>query len=221
MKKNEIIFVSGIDTEIGKTYATAQLAKELSREGHRVITQKPVQTGCTHFSEDLAKHDELTGTQTSEEVNQHRCSYLFTYPASPHLSAEMEGVNIDLARIDADTAWLLKHGFDCVIMEGAGGLMVPLTRTLLTIDFIAERHYPVALVTSGRLGSINHTLLSIEALLQRNIPIAAILYNLYPGDTAEIESETRSYLHHYIAENLPECRWLDIPNMAGSQSKSA
>lgn len=212
--KEKILFVSGIDTDIGKTFATAYYTSLLRRKGLRVVTQKPIQTGCQEESEDLVCHDRLAGVEERyNEAAPYRCSYLFHYPASPHLSARMEQVIINPKKIDSDSQSLLALGFDVVLMEGAGGLMVPITDTLLTIDFIAARAYPVCLVTSGRLGSLNHTLLSLEALEHRGISLHALLYNLFPGDKPEIEEESRRYLRHYLQHTFPEARWYDVPKM--------
>ena len=84
----------------------------------------------------------------------------------------MDGRDPDFAKIEAATKELAQR-FDVVLLEGAGGLMVPLTTELLTIDYIAQHQFPVILVTSGRLGSINHTLLSLEALKQRDLNLHA------------------------------------------------
>lgn len=211
----KIIFVTGIDTGIGKTYATAYYAHLLRKKGLKVITQKPVQTGCIDISEDLEAHDRLPLEAPSVEssLQPHRCSYLFPFSASPHLSAAMAGVTIDPQKIVEDGRQLLQGGYNIVLMEGAGGLMVPLTKHYLTADFIAEQGYSVCLVTCGRLGSLNHTLLSLEALEYRNITVQALLYNLYPGAEPEIEAETRDYLQGYLEKKHPDCQWVDIPRL--------
>lgn len=210
--KQSVLFVTGIDTGIGKSYATAFLLQQMRREGLRVVSQKPVQTGCLGSSEDLATHDFLAGCEpNSEDADNFRCSYLFPYPASPHLAAEIADTQIDPERIDADTKALLALGYDRVLMEGAGGLMVPLTRDLLTIDFISDRDYPVALVTGGRLGSINHTLLSIEALEHRDIRIEYILFNHF-GDASEaIKQDTEHFLRRFAETHLPNSTFLSFP----------
>lgn len=212
--EDNVLFVSGIDTGIGKSYATAMLLRYGAQMGRRVISQKPVQTGCVGRSEDLDAHDALVPEiKPNASAEPFRCSYLFKYPASPHLAAQLEGVTIDPAQIDRDTNSLLQLGYDWVIMEGAGGLMVPLTPDLLTIDFIAQRHYPVALVSSGRLGSINHTLLSCEALAQRDIPLHYLIYNQYPAEESPLAAETLRYLQTYLHRYSPQTEWLDLQEM--------
>ena len=159
-----IYFVSGIDTEIGKTYATGYLAKLWTEQGRRVITQKLVQTGNVDISEDIEKHREIMGSGWfQEDHDKLTMPEIFTYPASPHLATRLDGRDLDFAKIEAATKELAQR-FEVVLLEGAGGLMVPLTTELLTIDYIAQHQFPVILVTSGRLGSINHTLFILSLL---------------------------------------------------------
>lgn len=104
---------------------------------------------------------------------------IFSYPASPHLASRLDGRAIDFNKMEQATAELSRR-YDTVLLEGAGGLMVPLTEDLLTIDYIAQKKYPLIFVTSGKLGSINHTLLSFEAIRHRGIRLDTVMYNLYP-----------------------------------------
>lgn len=100
-----------------------------------------------------------------------------------------------------------------VLLEGAGGLMVPITRRYLTIDYIADQKLPVILVTSGRLGSINHTLLSIEALVNRNIPLYGIVYNTFPKTDERIDKDTEEYLKTYLNEHFPQAHFGHYPRL--------
>ena len=211
----EIIFVSGIDTGIGKTASTGYLAALLHREGVKVTTSKPVETGMHGISEDLSTHNRLAPFLKEDSAAQpYRNSYLFTYPASPHLAAEMDGKCIDLERLRSDVAHLLAMGYEKVLMEGAGGLMVPLRKNLLTIDFVAQSGYGMAFVTCGRLGSLNHTLLSLEAMDRRGIPLRYLLYNAYPHEEKPIDDESRAYLKELLATRYPDARWVDVPLLA-------
>ena len=136
---------------------------------------------------------------------------IFTYPASPHLATQIDGREIDFQKI-ADATQQLTEKYEVVLLEGAGGLMVPLTTDLLTIDYIAEKKFPVILVSSGRLGSINHTLLSLEALKIRGLELYALAYNLNDeSQDALISQDTAAYLKAYLAQNFPKALWIDIP----------
>ncbi len=191
----QIYFVSGIDTEIGKTYATGFLAKLWTEQGKKVITQKLIQTGNADISEDIQKHREIMGQGWfQEDHDKLTMPEIFSYPASPHLATRLDNREIDFQKIENATQTLAER-FEIVLLEGAGGLMVPLTTSLLTIDYVAQHQFPVILVTSGRLGSINHTLLSLEALKSRGLKLKALVYNLKDESKDPlISQDTSNYL---------------------------
>ncbi|MCY1162325.1 ATP-dependent dethiobiotin synthetase BioD 1 [compost metagenome] len=207
-----VYFISGIDTGIGKTYTTGYLAKLWNEQGQRTITQKLIQTGNTDISEDIEQHREIMGMGWfPEDQSKLTMPEIFTYPASPHLATQIDGREIDFQKI-ADATQQLAEKYDLVLLEGAGGLMVPLTTDLLTIDYIAEKKFPVILVSSGRLGSINHTLLSLEALKIRGLELYALAYNLNDeSQDALISQDTAAYLKAYLAQHFPKALWIDIP----------
>ena len=145
----QIYFVSGIDTGIGKTYTTGYLAKLWFEQGQNVITQKLIQTGNDDVSEDIEKHREIMGRGWfAEDESKLTMPEIFSYPASPHLATQIDGRDIDFEKIENATQQLADK-FDVVLLEGAGGLMVPLTTELLTIDYLVEKNYPIILVSSA------------------------------------------------------------------------
>lgn len=212
MKKNNVYFVSGIDTNIGKSYATGYLARLWSERGVRTITQKLVQTGNEGVSEDIELHRRIMGCgMLPEDSAGLTMPEIYSYPCSPHLAAEIDGRPIDFAKIDAATEELSER-YDAVLVEGAGGLMVPLTRDLLTIDYVASHGYPLVFVTSGRLGSISHLLLSLEAARLRNIPLHTLIYNMYPAEDDDIiRQDTEKYVLDYLAKYSPETEFVILP----------
>lgn len=192
-------FVTGIDTDSGKTIATGVLSSYLCSEGVGVITQKFIQTGVSGISDDIREHRRLEGRPlTDEDLRGITCPLVYAYPCSPHMAIQMEGKVLDLSGVRAATAQLLTK-YEQVLIEGAGGLMVPLTETYLTIDYVAEEALPVILVTTAKLGSINHTLLSIEVLRQRGITLAAVVYNKGISTDDLITAETERYLRAYLS----------------------
>lgn len=214
MKKN-VYFVSGMDTGIGKSYATGFLAREWNARGIRTITQKFIQTGNTELSEDIKLHRRLMGTGLLPEDHERlTMPEIFTYPCSPHLAAEIDGRDIDFDKIERAMNTLSER-YDAVLLEGAGGLMVPLTRRYLTIDYIADRQLPLIFVASGRLGSINHILLSLEAIERRGIRLHTFAYNLYEDRDGDdlIRKDTRAYVQQYISEHFPEAEFVEIPRL--------
>ena len=135
---------------------------------------------------------------------------IFSYPASPHLAARLDGRALDLDKIRTSTQELATQ-YEIVLVEGAGGLMVPLTENLLTIDYIRQQGYPVILVTSGRLGSINHTLLSFSALKQYGISLYSLIFNhIHDSKDETIAGDTLEYLKGRLKDEFPEAKWQEL-----------
>jgi dethiobiotin synthetase len=196
--KGSVVAISGIDTGIGKTYATGLLARTLLQRGKNIITQKIVQTGCIGVAEDILEHRRLMGIGLQDvDMEGFTCPYVFRYPASPHLAASMEGVEIDILNIRRAT-FALQKCYELILLEGVGGLLVPLTHDLLFADYIRDAGYDLILVTGAQLGSINHTLLSIEACVKRGIVIRGVIYNCFHSSEKVIVDDTRKVIHHYL-----------------------
>lgn len=215
MKQN-VYFISGIDTDAGKSYATGFLAREWNKNGKRTVTQKLIQTGNVGHSEDIDLHRRIMGISfTQEDREGLTMPEIFSYPASPHLASRLDNRPIDFAKIKQATEELSKR-YDYVLLEGAGGLMVPLTEEFLTIDYIAQEQYPLIFVTSGKLGSINHTLLSLEAIQKRGIILDTVLYNLYPTvEDTTIQNDTMNFIKAYLEKHFPETKFILVPEIKG------
>ena len=204
----EIIFVSGIGTNVGKSYATGWLANKLNSEKKNAITLKMIQTGNDGYSEDIDIHRKIMGLPLLDEDKDFTTApIIMTYPASPHLAAKIDHCTIDLSKIDRSTEKLFEK-YDTILMEGAGGLMVPITETYTTIDYIREHNLPLALVTNGQLGSISHTLLALEAIKTRQIKLKYVVYNPYFDEDKIIAEETQKYLGEFLKKNFPETEYL-------------
>jgi len=218
-----VLFISGIDTDIGKTYATGMIAKALMQQGVNVITQKLVQTGVSinsktgemGIADDIITHRTLMGIPLQPcDLDFTTCPYRYQKPASPHLAVKLANAVLDPKVIDNATH-RLQADYDVVLLEGAGGLLVPITEQLLTLDYIATQGYPIILVTSGRLGSINHTLLSLEAISQRGLSVHSVVYNPI-HDTSlntdnEIATSTIEFLKNHLQQHYPTTHWLQLP----------
>lgn len=210
-----VYFISGIDTDAGKSIVTGVIAAGLQEQGRKVITQKFIQTGCQEMSEDIEKHREIMGIPLQEvDLDRTTCPYIMTYPASPHLAAEMDGITVDKEVIRRATG-KLSSLYDLVLLEGAGGLYVPLNRHYLTIDYICEYGYPVILVTSSKLGSINHTLMSLELCRIRGIEVSHVVYNDFPNDSEFIKMDSIRVIKDYLNVNFPDCPLLELPVIEG------
>ncbi|TDE29272.1 dethiobiotin synthase [Flavobacterium ranwuense] len=163
-------FITGIGTDVGKTIVSAILVEALKAD-----YWKPIQSGDLHQT-DTMKVQGLISNSTSHFFSE---AYRLTEPMSPHAAAAIDGVTINLDSIKVPST------SNNLIIEGAGGLMVPLNDDSLVIDLIEKLKAEVILVSRNYLGSINHTLLSVEALQNRNIPIKGIIFNGNPVYSSE------------------------------------
>lgn len=212
-----VYFISGIDTDAGKSIVTGVIARTLLHKGVNVITQKFIQTGCVGISEDILKHRDIMGIEPQEVDKEGiTCPYVMTYPASPHLAAEIDGVNIDLDVIYQATEKLSAQ-YEVVLLEGAGGLYVPVTRDYMTIDYIQEHDYPLILVASSKLGSINHSLMSLELCRMRGIDLRYVVYNDFPNDSEIIKDDSITIIRDYLGKYFPDCMLLELPVITGKE----
>lgn len=161
---SRVLVVTGTDTDVGKTVFAAALCQAVDG-----WYWKPVQSG-TRDGTDRATVQRLSGLPAERFLPER---YVLSEPLSPHRSAELDGLAIDFEALTRLPAW---PGPGPLIIEGAGGLMVPLTRQHLVIDLLARWRAPVVLCARTALGTINHSLLSIEALKARSIPILGIAF---------------------------------------------
>lgn len=208
--QKEAIFLSGIGTDIGKSYSTAWLLNHLRRQGRNVITQKFIQTGCKDHSIDIELHRRLNNMElTPEDKTLLTAPIILSYPSSPHLAALIDNTEIDLSKAEKATNELLKT-YDTVIIEGAGGLMVPVSADYLTIDYITEHQLPLAFVTHGGLGSISDTLLALEAIVRRGIDLKYVLYNPFFDNDKIIADDAREYMRRKVDASFPNAEFLII-----------
>jgi dethiobiotin synthetase len=162
------LFITGIGTDVGKTIASAIITEALQAD-----YWKPIQAGDLDHSDSHKIKTLLSNSKTVIHPN----SYALQTPASPHLAAQIDNIQIDLKKITAPKT--KNH----LVIEGAGGVLVPINETQTVIDLI-QPDYKVIVVSRHYLGSLNHTLLTIEALRSRNLAIAGIVFN---GDHAPSE----------------------------------
>lgn len=188
-------FVTGTDTEIGKTLVSAALLHALRAAGLRVAGMKPVASGCERTPAGLRNADALAllaaaGRDAAyADVNP----YAFAPPIAPHIAAEQAGVRIDAAVIES-AARRLAAGADALVVEGVGGFLVPLGPDLDVAGLAGALRLPVILVVGLRLGCINHALLTAEAVRARGLKLAGWVGSRVDPDMA------------YVAENIEALR---------------
>ncbi len=177
-KKN--YFITATNTDIGKTIATATLAAAKINESKSVAIIKPFQTGTIQNDCDYSTIKELVPKiKTSNFAQEHVVKLPFS--ASPHLAAELENCTIDYKKVLNGCQYEINsQEADYAFFEGAGGLIVPITRNYFMLDFISDLNIEVIVVTDALLGTINNTLLTIMALKNRHCKIAGIIFNNVP-----------------------------------------
>lgn len=182
-------FVTGTDTNVGKTVVAAWLVQRLG-----ACYWKPVQAG-NHPETDSAIVRRLTDAPDGRILPE---AYVLPEPIAPHEAARRAGTPIDMSRL------VLPMCDRPLVVEGAGGLMVPLNEDAYVIDLATELHLPIILVARSTLGTINHTLLSLEAIRRRGLPLAGIVVNgpETPHNRAAIERYGK-------VEVIAEIPWLD------------
>ncbi|MFA6465421.1 MAG: dethiobiotin synthase [Desulfurivibrionaceae bacterium] len=172
------IFVAGTDTNVGKTHVSGLLLDFFLKEGVMAGYQKWAATGPESPPADLEACLRTAGLplDLDPELVSRQVVYHFALPASPHLAAEQEGKVVDPALIRLRYQEMLAR-YELLVVEGVGGIMVPLNRALLLADLLRELKIPTLVVARSGLGTINHTLLTLEALRHRDIPVLGVVFS--------------------------------------------
>ena len=179
------LFVTGTDTSVGKTYVCARLLEFLTKKGVHVGYQKWVATGAdAGLPEDLALCLSAAGIVPTPESVEQQAPFRFRFPASPHLAAEIENREVD-PEVIIENYVSLAAKYEWLIVEGIGGIMVPMRRDLLLVDFMARLQPRTLVVARSGLGTLNHTLLTLEALRKRQISVLGVVFS----DSKEQEDE--------------------------------
>jgi dethiobiotin synthetase len=176
------VFVTGTDTGVGKTWIAAGLTAVLRRWGLKVCYFKPIQSGCPEEGGRLVPTDARFAARLAglTEPLELLTPITLRLPLAPGVAASREGVKVDLERIDQARSELARR-YDLLVIEGAGGLYVPLINTrFLVLDLIQWLRLPLMVVARPGLGTINHTVLTVKAAQQAQVPVAGVVINRYP-----------------------------------------
>ena len=193
------LFVTGTDTDVGKTFVSCALARGLRDAGVDVGVMKPAETGVP--PEGPLDVRALIAAAGVDDAIEEVCPFRFDVPAAPLASARAESRAIDPAGIaEAYDVLAARHAF--MLVEGAGGLYVPVTETLDMIDLIGEMGLPLLLVARAALGTINHTLLSIEACERRGLAIAGVVISHAGGVLSDADAQNLVLLRERLGARL-------------------
>ncbi len=202
------LFITGTDTEVGKTYVTALVAKALVAAGRRVGVYKPVASGCCEKNGTLVADDAVCLWQAAGRPDdlEHVCPQRFAAALAPHLAAAAEGRAVD-ERLLRDGVAYWRERCDVVLVEGAGGLMSPLSENDYNADLVRDLGYPLVVVAPNVLGTINgtlQTLITAETFCEGLATAGVVLNNVRCGDDVSRQSNRRELERRCVAPLLAE-----------------
>jgi dethiobiotin synthetase len=211
-------FVTGTDTEIGKTWCSLGLIARLQQDGHCVATMKPIASGCESTADGLRNDDALklqaqaSLSQPYDRINP----FAFSPAIAPHIAAAEAGVRIDIDAV-ADTARELGNQCDYMVIEGVGGWQVPLNEQDSVADMAARLELPVILVVGLRLGCINHALLTAESIRARGCMLAGWIGNIVDPQMQEQQNNIDAItarIHAPLLGVVPHLKKLEVKAIA-------
>lgn len=212
IKKYQGLFITGTDTDVGKTMVTAALLAALRQTSINAVVMKPVQTGCATNKGRLSAPDlDFCCRKAALEIplkdEQLVCPYRFAPACSPHLAANLANQKISVEKIKRAYK-KLSEVHDFVLVEGAGGILVPINNKLFMLDLIKILDLPTIIVARAELGTINHSLLTIRELQKNNIEILGVVFNeAQPSKSKIIKQDNLKTIEYFgnvpILANLP------------------
>lgn len=193
------LFVSGTDTGVGKTVAACALARALRAAGSDVGAMKPIETGVGEEGplDAIALREAAGGHDPLELV----CPQRFGLPAAPSVAASAEGRRVDLAAI-RKAFDMLRNAHEILLVEGAGGLLVPIHERICMADLALELGLPALIVTRGALGTLNHTRLTLEAASARGLEVAGVVISHPDGPLSDADARNLDALRRELGERL-------------------
>ena len=214
-------FITGTDTEVGKTLVAGAFIMKLKEAGLNTVGFKPVVAGTFQDNNGVVRNEDLDTLRIASGVNEQPeniCPYVLDIPAAPHLVAAANGVELKSDVILLAFEQLAKK-YDCVVVEGAGGFLVPLNQTETLGDIAQAMNAPVILVVGMKLGCINHALLTYEAMQARKISVAGWIANTLSEDMSFLQENIRTLqakIHAPLLGIIP-----DLPKNLKKQANSA
>jgi dethiobiotin synthetase len=207
------LFVTGTDTEVGKTVVASAIAATLAEAGHRVSVFKPVVTGLEETGNGHCDHERLRVSARSSQSPADVSPYLFQRPVSPHQAAAQEGVPVEPHVLRAAAHHAAGSG-DVLVAEGVGGLLVPLADDYLVRDLAADLGLPLVVAARPGLGTINHTLLTLECARGAGLEVRAIVLTPWPRQPSDIELTNRATVERMGGVEVATLPEVDVRRLA-------
>lgn len=204
-------FVTGTDTDVGKTLVTEALMQAVSDSGLRAAGYKPVASGCEMIDGELKNKDALILQEASSIALLYRAHnpYAFAPAIAPHIAAAQAGVTISLDKLSAGLAEIKEHEAEWIFVEGAGGWRLPISEQEYLSDWVKKEQLPVILVVGMRLGCINHALLTLEAIERDGLTIAGWVINQVYPNMSHYQENVDTLKQRISAPLLGEIPWLE------------
>jgi dethiobiotin synthetase len=209
------LFITATGTDIGKTFVTAGLIRALRRAGRTVEAAKPVISGFTMDTLGVSDTGVLLsamGRDLCAEEAERLSPWRFKAPLSPDMAAEAEGTTVDFDALIADSRGRIAAAREVLLIEGVGGVMVPIDDRHTVLDWMATLGLPVLLVAGSYLGTISHTLSALDVLARRGLRVAALVVSETPGSTVGLEP-TAATLRRFVPASI---EILALPRLEGS-----
>lgn len=206
------LFITGTDTDVGKTYVGALVATELREAGYRVGVYKPAASGCHRQGGELVSDDAVALWHAAGRPGQLDCvcPQRFLAPLAPHLAARAEGKELDFQSMLAGLQYWSDRS-DVILVEGAGGLLAPMGDRVFVADLVRQFGFPLIVVARNALGTLNHTLLTLHAARTLGLAVAGVVLN-WPS--AASDDPSTAWNRQQLSERL------EVPLLAEASWKS-
>ncbi|HEY8240007.1 MAG TPA: dethiobiotin synthase [Kiritimatiellia bacterium] len=220
-------FITGTDTGVGKTFVAASVLAAMRKAGRNIVPMKPVQTGCLFGKNGILEAPDLdfcltvAGLRAGDTETYHAmCPFRFSMAASPHLAARVEGTAISIDEIKSSFEVLRSH-HDGVLVEGAGGLLTPISDSQNMLDVMKALELPVVVVARPGLGTLNHSLLTVHELNRSGLNVIALVLNRISDDPwGNIEEDNLQTLRRIsgvpVVVRFPFIAFMPKPRFADS-----
>ncbi len=184
------IFITGTDTDIGKTYVSCLVLKALNQQGYKTFAIKPIASGCDEDHQGRLRNQDALQLQAAASIKKNYeivNPIAFKEPIAPHLAAQKAGLRLEHKMVKQTILDSLQPQADINLIEGVGGWAVPLNESELLADVIQDLNIPVILVVGIKLGCLNHAILTYQNILARNVPILGWIANRVSEETLLID----------------------------------
>lgn len=207
-------FITATDTDAGKTYIACALVRHFAQQGLKSVGMKPIAAGCALVDGVLKNSDvqQLTKASNVDAPLSLINPYIFEPPIAPHIAAQQAGVEIAIEIIQQAFTQLSQLA-DVVVVEGAGGFLVPLNDTQTMADLAASLNIPIILVVGMRLGCINHALLTVQAIEARGLKLTGWVANQIDPNMAMLAENIQTLKQRINAPCIAEVAWGESPNL--------